>query len=543
MKAVHTTMYGFSFVHFFVIFCLNFNLSFFYIYYYQFTSVIIFKRTILLLLILLVRLNSLQVGDLMKVINPQISNLTLQYEDFYARGLFANALEIAQKILGEANRTHSSEAKASAHIKLMHCYYSLGEIENAFEVILHFRVLCEGLKAEKTNYYLHMINSYIYDYEENYELAVNSSYNALNVATSLNENRAIALSRNMYSHVLLKNGQIKQAYESALTGYQFIKEHLSSNLLLVCHSQHILATTQIESGLLKDAYYILEELSKNPIIVYNKKERSRFYFAFATYFIKCTQYQEAISHFKKSEELAFKSNDTMLLKRIYKHYALIYGQLNNYKNAFIQMQNYAHLLEQTIKNNFSSKIKDLDFKHHAFQIERRANLDQLSGLYNRSYFEQASNKWLANAKENGTHICLIVFDVDNFKTINDTHGHLYGDEVIKHIGDCCKKLFHTENTICARYGGDEFVIILKDFELDTIREITHTLFNEITQTPIEVETVKFNISISMGVVSNDSFPSKRFTQLFRIADQALYAAKNQGKNQIVAMSNQTCQLS
>lgn len=471
----------------------------------------------------------------MKVIHPQLSNLTLQYEDAYARGLYSNAIEIAHKILEQA---HFFEDKASGYIKLMYCYYSLGEIENAFEIILRFRLLCEGKETEKINYYLHMINGYIYDYEENFELAISSFNNALTIATNLNEKRAIAKSRNLYAHTLLKHGQIKQAYENACVSYLFIKEHLPSNQLVSCHSQHILATTQIESGLLQDAYFILEELSKNPIILYNKKERSRYYFALATYFIKCTQYQEALAHFKKSEELAFQNNDTMLLKRIYKYYASIFGQLNNYRSAFIHMQNYAHLLEQTIKLNFSSKIKDLDFKHNAFQLERRANLDFLSGLYNRSYIEQISNNWLSNAKENGTHICLIVFDVDNFKTINDTFGHLYGDEVIKHIGNCCKKVFTTENAICSRYGGDEFVIILKDFGLQQIREFTNTLFNEITQTTIKVETVQFNISISMGVVCNDSFPSKRFTQLFRVADQALYTAKNQGKNQIVALSNQ-----
>ena len=478
----------------------------------------------------------------MKLKNQQTSNLTLQYEDFFARGLFSNALEIARKILEIANDTHSYEDRASAYIKIMYCYYSLGEIENASESVLQFRLLCEGLEAEKIHYYLHMINGYIYDYEEDFSLATSNFYNALKIAKDLNNKKAIAKSRNMYSHSLLKNGQIEQAHENAIANYQFIKEHLASNLLLVCHSLHILATTQIESGLLKNAYSILEELSKNPIIVYNKKERSRSYFAFATYFIKCTQYQEALSHFKKSEELAFQNNDTILLKRIYKYYAMIYAQLNNYKNAFIQMQNYAHLLEQTIKHNFSSKIKELDFKHNAFQIERRANLDLLSGLYNRSYIEQVSNTWLAHAKENRTHICLIIFDVDNFKKINDTHGHLYGDEVIKHIGNCCKKVFKTENSICSRYGGDEFVIILKEFGKDNIRNIANTLFNEITQTTIEVETLQFNITISMGIVCNDSFPSKRFTQLFRIADQALYTAKNQGKNQIVAMSNQTSQL-
>jgi len=472
------------------------------------------------------------------VIHPQLSNLTLQYEDSYARGLYSHAIEIARKILEEAR---SFEDKASGYIKLMYCYYSLGEIENAFEIILRFRLLCESVETEKVNYYLHMINGYIYDYEENFELAISSVNNALIIATNLNEKRAIAKSRNLYAHTLLKYGQIDEAYENAYINYLFIKEHLPSNLLLRCHSQHILATTQIESGLLKDAYSILEELSKNPIIIYNKKERSRFYFAFATYFIKCTQYQEALAHFKKSEELAFQNNDTMLLKRIYKYYASIFGQLNNYKSAFIHMQNYAHLLEQTIKLNFSSKIKELDFKHNAFQLERRANLDLLSGLYNRSYIEQTSNNWLSIAKENGTHICLIVFDVDNFKTINDTYGHLYGDEVIKHIGNCCKKIFTTENAICSRYGGDEFVIIIKDFEPQHVGEITNILFNEITQTTIKVETVKLNISISMGVVCNESFPSNRFTQLFRIADQALYTAKNQGKNQIVTMSNQSSQ--
>ena len=473
----------------------------------------------------------------MKVVNSKLLNLTLQYEDFYARGSFANALEIAREIFEVVNHTHSVEDKASAYIKLMQCYYNLGEIENAFEIILNFRLLCEGIESEKISYYLHMIKGYIYDYEENFELAISNTYKAITLATKLKEIRAIAVSRNLYSHLLLKNGQIEQAYESAVTNYNFIKENLSSNLLLVCHAQHILATTQIESGLLKDSYSILEELSKNPIIVYNKKERSRFYFAFATYFIKCTQYKDAIAHFKKSEELAFRNNDTMLLKRIYKYYASIYAHLNNFKNAYIQMQNYSHLLEQTIKLNFSSKIKELDYKQNVFQIELRANLDQLSGLYNRSYIEQISNNWLATAKENNTHICLIVFDVDNFKSINDTYGHLYGDEVIKHIGTCCKKVFNTESAICARYGGDEFVIIMKEFGIDKAREITNTLFNEITQTPIEIETVKFNISISIGVVCNDSFPSKRFTQLFRIADQALYTAKNQGKSQIVAMSN------
>jgi diguanylate cyclase (GGDEF)-like protein len=486
--------------------------------------------------------NSYVGGDKLNMISEQISNLIMQYDDYYARGQYANSLEVANKLLQLAEQSNSPTEKMNAYIKLIHSYYSLGEIENTFENIIHFRILCEDYPSPKCDFYLQLIHGYIFEYEENFESAIHTFKQAYQLAHEIQSNRSIALSGNLYAHLLLKAGYAEQAHEQAIYNYHFIQRHLSTNLLYICQSQHILATTYIETNQFELALQVIEELKRNPILIHNKKERSRYLFAHATYFIKQGLYETAISYLRKSEEIAFQNNDTILMKRIYKLHAQIFAQLNDYRQAFIQLQNYTHLLEQTSKINFLSKTHELDLKQNAYLLERNANIDSLSGLYNRSYLEKTTNKWLQNARQNGDHICCIVFDVDNFKTINDTYGHLYGDEVIRHIGKNCKELFQSKDYLCARYGGDEFIIVLKNFGQDKVRPATQQLFKNITSRPISFENVTFSITISMGVVCTDVYPSKRFTQLFKIADQALYMAKRQGKNQILAMINSTCSL-
>ena len=310
----------------------------------------------------------------MNVLNPQLTNLSMQYKDFYARGQYANALEVAHKLLKLAEINQSNHEKMHAYLKLMQSYYSLGEVENAFEVIVPFRILCEENRSLKTDFYLHLIRGYIYEYEENYTLAVSAIETALSLALKMNENLAIATSRNLYSHYLLLNSENEKAYESALEGYQFIQENLCSNLLYVCHSQHILATTYIETGQLENAHQMFEELASNPIIVHNKKECSRYLFAYATYYMKLLQYDKAIIYFKKSEEIAFQNNDYLLLKRIYKLYSQVYALQQDYKQAFSYIQNYTHLLEKTYKTHFISKTQELDIKQNAFVVEKRANI-------------------------------------------------------------------------------------------------------------------------------------------------------------------------
>ena len=148
----------------------------------------------------------------------------------------------------------------------------------------------------------------------------------------------------------------------------------------------------VENNQLDKATNMLEQLTKNPIITFNKKERSRYLFTYGSFFLKQKNYNHALTYLKKAEEIGFQNNDTILLKRIYKGYAHIYSHLQDYKQAFIHMQNYVHLLERTVKSNFTSKTHELDIKQHAFANERKANIDSLSGLNDNPYINVSSTK-------------------------------------------------------------------------------------------------------------------------------------------------------
>lgn len=391
----------------------------------------------------------------------ELLQLENQYDDFFAQGQHANALQIAQKLKEIAEQNDCLEHIAKAYMKIIHCYYTLSENENAYETIVHFRQFSDLHSCPKLDYFLHMINGYIFDYEENFELAANQFYQAMQISIEHDFPLSLAFSRNMFAHTLVKSERLEEAYQFANINYEFIKKEFSSNSILLCHCLHIYATTLVESMRLNEANSILKELANNPLIAINLKEKCRYFFALATFYYKKNLLKKSLSSFNEAEQLAFQLNDTAVLKRIYKYYAKIYAKQNKYKQAFLQMQNYSHLLERVIKSNYSSKIKELAYKHDAHKNERLASIDCLSTLYNRSYLENKTNEWLSECSA-AKSVHMIVFDVDYFKIINDNYGHLYGDEVIRHIGQCCKSVESISESFCARYGGDEFIIVIKN---------------------------------------------------------------------------------
>lgn len=115
--------------------------------------------------------------------------------------------------------------------------------------------------------------------------------------------------------------------------------------------------------------------------------------------------------------------------------------------------------------------------------------------------------------------------------------------MIKGVAQACLKVANEdkENIIVGRYGGDEFIVLLKGYPSHSIMERAKQLYNEITSFQINYLTNEIKVTVSIGVVCTNSIPyAKKFTQIFKVADQALYMAKRQGKNQIVYLSNENC---
>ncbi|SNS60104.1 PAS domain S-box-containing protein/diguanylate cyclase (GGDEF) domain-containing protein [Anaerovirgula multivorans] len=170
------------------------------------------------------------------------------------------------------------------------------------------------------------------------------------------------------------------------------------------------------------------------------------------------------------------------------------------------------------------------------QLRVLSAIDCLSGLYNhRHFFEELQKAFdlYKRQKEKGiiNAFSIILFDIDNFKIINDTYGHLTGDLVIRHIGQMITTNTRSTDS-CFRYGGDEFAILLPDTSIDEARIVAEKIRKTIEGTSISAQHTELKITISLGVSSFDE--AANVNNLFQNADKNLYCSKNEGKNKVTS---------
>lgn len=164
------------------------------------------------------------------------------------------------------------------------------------------------------------------------------------------------------------------------------------------------------------------------------------------------------------------------------------------------------------------------------QLENLAHEDVLTGLPNRRHGEKFAQSALQKARENGAPLSLAVIDLDFFKQINDFYGHAKGDETLKFVAQQLNDA-KPEGSLCYRWGGEEFVLILPDFDLEAAEETAENLHQVMAQADwnsIGVEPV----TLSVGIVECNQ-EGTEFNDYFKLADLAVYQAKNKGRNQTV----------
>ncbi|WAL60670.1 GGDEF domain-containing response regulator [Thermocoleostomius sinensis] len=163
--------------------------------------------------------------------------------------------------------------------------------------------------------------------------------------------------------------------------------------------------------------------------------------------------------------------------------------------------------------------------------------DPLTELNNRRAFEWELPRQIQNARSRNVPISLIMMDVDYFKVINDTHGHLVGDAVLKLLSARLRHNLRFYDTPF-RYGGEEFVVILSDTACQEAQRIAHRLCQLINYQPFVInETLDLSVTISAGVATLEITDDARGTSLLQRADQRLLQAKAQGRNCVVGCPN------
>lgn len=180
------------------------------------------------------------------------------------------------------------------------------------------------------------------------------------------------------------------------------------------------------------------------------------------------------------------------------------------------------------------RILNLELKEANRQLSILSTKDSLSGLYNHRYFSNELEKtfdFYTKQKEikSPKDFSLILFDIDNFKMVNDTHGHLMGDVTIKRLAQIMLNNV-CDSHICFRCGGDEFAILLLDTKIGEAREVAQKLQKVISETPIDCKDHQLMITVSIGVAEfSNSIDTK---DLIHRADKRLYLSKKAGKNRV-----------
>lgn len=171
-------------------------------------------------------------------------------------------------------------------------------------------------------------------------------------------------------------------------------------------------------------------------------------------------------------------------------------------------------------------------KRYNTELERLNTLDGLTGLKNRSFFDNSLKKEIKAAARVQASISLLLIDIDHFKAINDRHGHLVGDECLRRLSVVLQRSVQRETDVVARYGGEEFAVILSGNDLDQALVVAERIRTAVEDIDPYHGEIKIAFTVSVGVASCIPSPGFKEVQLIEKADSALYKAKNSGRNSV-----------
>lgn len=171
------------------------------------------------------------------------------------------------------------------------------------------------------------------------------------------------------------------------------------------------------------------------------------------------------------------------------------------------------------------------------RVEKMSVTDELTNIYNRRFFNITLQKELSRAKRDNKNIALVILDIDYFKEYNDTYGHSEGDKALKSVAKTLEISLNRASDYCFRLGGEEFGILISDFEEEKFKGFLEKIRINIEDLNIEHKNSKINknLTVSIGAYISNSIEMNEI-KLYKLADQNLYTSKNNGRNQVTLTS-------
>ena len=194
-------------------------------------------------------------------------------------------------------------------------------------------------------------------------------------------------------------------------------------------------------------------------------------------------------------------------------------------------RNMLAMLSGRVREDNARFLHSLDAQH---RYQTAAKVDAVTGLFNRRWFDEILERQWQRARAEDSPLSVLFIDIDHFKSINDRYGHLVGDKALRIIADILQASIRPMD-LAARFGGEEFAVVMLGITLAEAREIAERLRRDIEHHAISCEAKLVHATVSVGVADLRAGESAR--ALLAAGDAAMYAAKNNGRNCVVARSN------
>jgi diguanylate cyclase (GGDEF)-like protein len=353
---------------------------------------------------------------------------------------------------------------------------------------------------------------------------------------------------------LIKLGQHVTAQEQLEQDIQNIRMH--QELELESFALRTLATAQIAQGMHQIALVTLQ----NALEIAEKhewlQERGLAHLGLGKVYFDVGQAEKALMHLEAARTGLLHSSvenqlevlqhmvavketmgDDRLALALYREWSQMerkYRETHVERHTKSLMLRFEMAQAQRQTQEVLSRNRDLEFviaekERLTAELERLSFQDSLTKLYNRRYLEQHFSEMLKVAEAQGRNVALIVLDIDHFKRVNDQFSHLVGDQVLHQFAQILLQNLRPGD-VCVRFGGEEFLVILPDAQLEASNNVSERLRHNIQAYPWQRMHTHLQITTSIGLALSQSNESAE--QLMARADQALYRAKQLGRNQV-----------
>lgn len=462
----------------------------------------------------------------------EIDKLKQKVSLLRAEGKYKETIKNCYELLKYGAELQDYKAVMTSYINLAASYYCIGDIEEALRCVSYHKEICDkyGDAIDQLSSYNTMF--LLYECNKNNDKCKETLEKSIALGIELEQYNIVSNGYSNYSHICYRCGEYEKALEIANLGLQMAQKHEPFSEILEFRVKLNIAKAHIALKHFDVAKILIDEMINKSILNLYVREKAQCYDLQGEWYKRQKLYKQAFDAYTNAKVIAESYNDIYLLKNIQEERCNLCEKIGEVDEGYKVQKELIQLLYEINEREIALTAMKLEIKNDINTMEEKANYDYLTGVYNRKYLETTTANWLKVAEVNNESIVCMILDIDKFKSINDEYGHLFGDEILKQVSKVCQKVI-TQCDLIARYGGDEFVAILKDASLEAGKKKAQQMLEAVRNLKIYKENDEILTTLSIGVADNRSCNAKNFQDLFSAADANLYKAKKNGKNQVV----------